>query len=262
MTPDYEKLFASFADEAANIAGIIALTYFRKELSIEAKDDKSPVTQADREIEKNLRSLIHKKFPDHGIVGEEFGSENEKAEFVWVIDPIDGTRAFMTGRPQFGTILGLMHNGRPVLGCIDQPYTKERWFGIDDKFATHNGTRVKVASPRKLEESRLYAGAMLAFLGDNFDSYVTLCRTVRWPQYNGDCYAYGLLAMGFADVIVEQHLKIYDVAGVAPIITGAGGFIGDWDLKPIGFDFSGYVVASATKELAAQAVHIFTENYD
>ncbi len=262
MSIDYEKLFKPFMDEAADLAGQVALAYFRKEIPVEAKDDKSPVTQADREIEQKLRALIAKKFPDHGVVGEEFGASDENAEFVWVIDPIDGTRAFMTGRPQFGMILGLMHDGKPVVGCIDQPFTKERWFGIDNAFATHNGKRIKVAAPRKLEESRLYAGAPLAFFGENFDAYVALCRTAKWPQYNGDCYAYGLLAMGFVDVVVEQHLKIYDVAGVAPIITGAGGYIGDWDFKPIGFDFSGYVVASSAKELAAQAVNIFKEDYD
>lgn len=258
-TTDYEKLFFPFLNEAADLAGKTALAYFRKELSIEAKDDKSPVTQADREIERALRDLIQKRFPNHGIVGEEYGSINEGAEFVWVLDPIDGTRAFMTGKPQFGTIIGLMHEGKPAAGCIDQPFTKERWLGISDTLATHNGTPIRVAAARKLEESRLYAGALLAFLGQNFDNYVKLCRTAKWPQYNGDCYAYGLLAMGCVDVIVEQGLKIYDVAGVAPIVTGAGGFIGNWDLSPIGFDFSGQVVASGSKELAAQAVGIFKD---
>jgi histidinol phosphatase-like enzyme (inositol monophosphatase family) len=262
MTPDYEKLFSSFIFEAADVAGQITLRYFRKEIPIDDKEDKSPVTQADREIETALRELIAKKFPDHGIVGEEFGNRDEKAEFVWVIDPIDGTRAFMTGKPLFGTIIGLMHNGKPIVGCIDQAFTKERWFGVDGQLATHNGKRIKVSPARALENSRLYTGAPDMFRGDNFESYLDLCRAVKWPQYGCDCYAYGLLAMGWADLVVEQKLKIHDVAGVIPIITGAGGFAGDWDLNPIGFDFSGTMVASSSKELAAQAVKIFNENYD
>jgi len=155
---DYEKHFAAFFNEAADIAGAVTLNYFRKEIPIDDKHDKSPVTQADREIEQKLRELIGKKFPDHGIVGEEFGASNENAEFVWVIDPIDGTRAFMTGKPLFGTIIGLMHAGKPVVGCIDQAFTKERWFGIADQYATHNGNPIKVAPPRALEDSRLYTG--------------------------------------------------------------------------------------------------------
>jgi len=262
MTTDYEKLFATFMNEMADAAGDIALTYFRKHVSIEAKDDKSPVTQADREIEQRLRALIAKKFPSHGVVGEEFGKENEKAEFVWVIDPIDGTRAFMTGKPLFGTIIGLMHEGMPRVGCVDQAFTKERWFGIDNAYATHNGARIHVAAPRALADARLYTGSPDMFRGDNFESYLDLCRAVKWPQYGCDCYAYGLLAMGWTDLVVEQKLKIHDVAGIAPIITGAEGFLADWDLKPVTFDYAGTAVASSCKELAAEAVKFFTENYD
>jgi len=251
---DYEKHFAAFFNEAADIAGAVTLNYFRKEIPIDDKHDKSPVTQADREIEQKLRELIGKKFPDHGIVGEEFGASNENAEFVWVIDPIDGTRAFMTGKPLFGTIIGLMHAGKPVVGCIDQAFTKERWFGIADQYATHNGNPIKVAPPRALEDSRLYTGSPDMFRGENFENYLTLCRTVKWPQYGCDCYAYGLLAMGWTDLVVEQKLKIYDVAGVIPIITGAGGFAADWDMKPIAFDFNGHMIAASSEQLASQAI--------
>jgi len=257
MTLDYEKKFAGFFHQAADLAGEITLRYFRKEIPIDDKQDRSPVTQADREIEQRLRDLIGHHFPDHGIVGEEFGATNDKAEFVWVIDPIDGTRAFMTGKPLFGTIIGLMHNGKPVVGAIDQAFTKERWFGIADLYATHNGIPIKVAPPRMLEASRLYTGSPDMFRGDYFENYLTLCRTVKWPQYGCDCYAYGLAAMGWADLVVEQDLKIYDIAGVIPIITGAGGFVGDWNLNPINFDFDGRVVAASSKALASQAVKIF-----
>lgn len=256
MIVDYEKLFAAFFNAAADQAGQITLKYFRHDLIIDAKDDRSPVTQADREIEQNLRDMIAKKFPTHGIIGEEFGTHNTAAEFVWVIDPIDGTRAFMTGKPLFGTIIGLMHNGKPVIGCIDQAFTKERWFGITDQFATHNHQPIKVAPPRGLDQARLYVGSPDMFRGDKFENYLALCRAAKWPQYGCDCYAYGLMAMGWVDCVVERDLKIHDVAGIIPIITGAGGFIGDWDLNPITLDFNGECVAASHKDLARQATDL------
>jgi inositol-phosphate phosphatase/L-galactose 1-phosphate phosphatase/histidinol-phosphatase len=256
MTPDYEKYFAAFFQQAADIASEVTLKYFRKQIPIDDKEDKSPVTQADREIEQRLRDLIGKQFPTHGIVGEEFGAANENAEFVWVIDPIDGTRAFMTGKPLFGTIIGLMHNGKPIVGCIDQAFTKERWFGISDQYATQNGTRIHVSLPRKLENARLYTGSPDMFRGDNFNAYLALCRAVKWPQYGCDCYAYGLLAMGWADLVVEQDLKIYDVAGIIPIITGAGGYVSDWNLNTVGMDFDGHIIAASSEKLIDQAVGI------
>jgi histidinol phosphatase-like enzyme (inositol monophosphatase family) len=256
MTVNYEKLFAAFFDEAADVAGVVALKYFRKVIPVDDKDDKSPVTQADREIEQTLRALINKRYPTHGIFGEEFGQENIDAEFVWVIDPIDGTKSFATGRPLFGTIIGLLHNGKPVMGVIDQAYTRERWFGITDTLATHNRMPICVAPPRQLPQSRLYTGSIDMFKGANFENFVRLCQSAKWTQYSCDCYAYGLLAMGWADVITEQCLKLYDVAGAVPIITGAGGFISDWNAQPIDINFDGFLVAASNRELALQALEI------
>jgi len=255
---DYEKQFAAFFNEAADAAGEIALNYFRKTIPVDEKEDKSPVTQADREIETALRSLINKKFPDHGIIGEEYGREKDDAEFVWVIDPIDGTKSFITGRPLFGTMIGLMHAGKPVAGLIDQAFTKERWFGIADQVATHNGKRIKVAPPRTLESARLYTGSISMFDDENFDRFLKLCRAAKLVQYSCDCYAYGLLAMGWADLAVEQKLKIYDVAAAVPIITGAGGVVCDWNMQPIDLSFDGHMVAASSKILAEQAVAIMS----
>lgn len=259
MAPDYEKLFSAFINEAADAAGDIALKYFRKDLRIEDKQDSSPVTQADKQIETLLRDRIAKTFPNHGIVGEEFGNERIDAEFVWVLDPIDGTRAFMTGKPLFGTIIGLMHDGKPILGCVDQPYTKERWFGVDGTTATHNGKPIRVAPPCKLDASRLYITLPNNLRGENLENLFDLCRAAKWPQFNCDCYAYGLLAMGCCDLVVEDRLKIHDVAGIVPILTGAGGFAADWNMNPIGFDFTGEMVAASTHDLAAEAVNVLKE---
>jgi histidinol phosphatase-like enzyme (inositol monophosphatase family) len=255
---DYEKQFAGFFNQLADAASDIALKYFRQLIPVDDKEDKSPVTQADREIEAALRRLINKAFPDHGIIGEEYGKEKDDAEFVWVIDPIDGTKSFITGRPLFGAMIGLMHNGKPVVGLIDQAYTKERWFGITDRYASHNGTLIKVATPRSLDNARLYTGSIAMFEGDNFENYLKLCRAAKLTQYACDCYAYGLLAMGWADIVVEQNLKIYDAAAVVPILSGAGGFVSDWNMRPIDLSFDGHLVAASSQRLAEQAVVIMS----
>ena len=258
MTADYNKLFGAFFHEAADAAGVVALRYFRHVIPVDDKDDRSPVTQADRAIEQTLRALINQRFPTHGIIGEEFGEENPEAEFVWVLDPIDGTKSFITGRPLFGTIIGLLHNGVPVMGLIDQAFTRERWMGVADQWTTFNGAPIKVAPPRTLDKARLYTGSIDMFEGTNFENYLKLCRAAKLTQYSCDCYAIGLLAMGWADVWAEQCLKLYDVAGAVPIITGAGGFISDWDGQPITRNFSGFAVAASHKDLAMEALTVLT----
>lgn len=254
MKTDYEKLFGGFINQASDAARDVALRYFRKVIPVDDKQDKSPVTEADKSIEKTVRAMINEQFPSHGIIGEEFGRENENAEFVWCLDPIDGTKSFITGRPMFGTILGLLHGGKPVMGVIDQAFTGERWFGVTDTIATHNGTPVRVAPARTLNAARLYTGSINMFEGDNFDGYLRLCRAAKLTQYSCDAYAYGLLSMGWCDVIVEQCLKLYDVAGAMPIITGAGGYFADWNGNAIDINFGSEAVAASSKALAMESV--------
>ena len=148
------------------------------------KADRSPVTQADREIEQALRDLIRKRFPQHGIIGEEFGRDNPDAEFVWVIDPIDGTKAFATGKPLFGTIIGLMHDGKPAVGLIEQAYTHERWFGVMDRVAYHNNTEIKVAGPREFKNARLYTGSISMLDDENIENWIEMCRSVKWTSWS------------------------------------------------------------------------------
>lgn len=259
---DYEKHFADFFAQAAEVSRRIALRYFRREIPVSNKEDNSPVTEADREIEQNLRALIGEAFPGHGIIGEEYGEQDTGAEFVWVIDPIDGTKSFITGRPQFGTIIGLMHEGKPVVGLIEQAFTGERWFGVADRFASHNGKPIRIARPRTLKEARLSTGPFSMFDGGQMENYMALCRGVRCAQFNGECYAYGLLAMGWFDVVIERNLQIHDVAGVVPIVSGAGGFVSDWSLNPVTLDFSGSIVAASSRDLALEAVGAFKEKRD
>jgi inositol-phosphate phosphatase/L-galactose 1-phosphate phosphatase/histidinol-phosphatase len=257
---DCAREFADFFDRMADAAGEIALQYFRSELVVDEKDDHSPVTQADREIEAQLRKMIRREFPAHGIVGEELGTENEQAEFVWYIDPIDGTKSFAIGRPLFGTIIGLTHGGRPVAGLVDQAFTKERWFGVSGDSTTHNGRPVKVAASRALKDARLYVGSPATFRDhDSYPGYDALCRIAKWTQYSGDCYAYGLLASGWIDLIIERELKPHDVVGVVPIVDGAGGFISDWNGRDVDASTDGTVVAAVSKELAMQALAVIRD---
>ena len=263
MALDYETPFAGFLTSLADAARETALHYFRrKDLVIDDKDDNTPVTAADREIEEKLRALIRKKYPAHGIIGEEFGVENENAEFVWAIDPIDGTKQFATGRPTFGTIIGLAHSGKPVMGVIDQAYTKERWLGVADKYCLFNGATVKVAAPRPLSAARLYTTTPDMFDGPHEKNFETLRKSVKWTQYSGDCYAYGLIALGWVDLVVERQLKVCDVIGLVPIIKGAGGFTSGWDGKDITLKSGDTMVAASSKALAQAALAIMRRTAD
>ena len=257
MTTDYEKNFLPFFDELADTSRAIALNYFRTNLAVDDKEDRTPVTQADKEIEEKLREMIHKKFPSHGIIGEEFGAENTNAEFVWVLDPIDGTKAFVCGIPLFGTIIGLTHNGVPKVGLVEQAYTKERWLGIADQFCRLNNKSVHVAPPRILEAARCYA-----FVPDKTDpnlqkGHEALRDKAKITRYYGDCYGYALLASGFIDLVIEQQLNVYDVIGLIPLIQGAGGWASDWQLQPADLSFKGGFIAASTKALAEEALALF-----
>ena len=197
-------------------------------LSVDDKSDASPVTVADRNAELRLRELIGRKYPSHGILGEEFGSERDGADWVWVLDPIDGTKAFITGCPLFGTLIALLHQGRPVLGVIHQPVLKQLCIG-DGRETTVNGKPVRVRSVRTLEQATLLyterdtiaAHQKLA----QFEALEERCKIVRtW----GDCYGYLLLASGFADIMLDAIMNPWDLMALVPIVQGAGGVITDW----------------------------------
>ncbi|MER2520654.1 MAG: inositol monophosphatase family protein [Bdellovibrionales bacterium] len=264
--PTLEQAYTPFFHQLCDAAGQIVVKYFRQDIPVDDKQDKSPVTQADREIEQVLRGMINKAFPDHGIIGEEFGRENEHAEFVWCLDPIDGTKSFITGRPMFGTIIGLLREGKPVMGAVDQAVTKERWLGVTNQSATCNGKPARVAPPRKLESSKLYVGSLDMFRGEDIWNYLRLCHAAKLTQYACDVYAYGLLAIGWCDVVVEKRLKIHDVAGVIPIVTGAGGVAWDWQSQALAeknliADYDGKFIAASSQPLAEEcAVLLTTQN--
>ena len=242
---------ASYLDEAvalahrlADASGPILRRYFRRPLGVEQKADLSPVTVADREAEAAIRDILARERPQDGVYGEEHGAVSTDAEYVWVIDPIDGTKAFVTGRPTFGTLIGLAHEGRFVLGVIDQPVLGERWIGAIDRPTLLNGEPISARSCPSLSEAFLNATTPDMFRGRDADAFGAASRRAKMTTYGGDCYAYGLLAEGFIDVVIEAQLKPYDYAALAPVIEGAGGIMTDWQGRALDLDSDGRVVAA------------------
>jgi histidinol phosphatase-like enzyme (inositol monophosphatase family) len=221
--------YRAFLIELAERSGDFLRPYFGNAATpVEIKADQSPVTAADRGAEQLLRRLIQKKFPSHGIIGEEFGNERPEAEFVWVLDPIDGTKAFLTACPLFGTLIALMHQGRPVLGAIHQPVLRQLLLG-DGTTAELNGRPVRVRPCPDL------ASAVL-LTSDPFNpgkyrngaAFDALARQARFARTWGDCYGYLLVATGWADIMTDPIVNPWDIQAIIPIIRGAGGTITDW----------------------------------
>ena len=239
-----------FAHELADAARAIQRRWFRAELDIEVKADESPVTIADRETELAMRALIQARFPEHGIFGEEFGRQQLDAEYVWVLDPIDGTKSFICGRPQFGTLIGLLKDGKPLLGIIDQAILAERWVGVAGEPTTFNGRPVKVRACAALAEAVLCSTSRRLFEpGPMREAFDTIEAKARLSQFSTDCYGYGLVALGLADVVVEHGLQPYDFVALIQVLEGAGAVITDWRGRPIELSSPGRVVASGDRRV-------------
>ena len=252
------EVFVTLAGRLADAAGAIARGHFRGAIEIERKDDESPVTIADREAEAAMRALIAESFPDHGVVGEEHGSERAGAEYVWVLDPIDGTRRFISGHVQFGTLIALLHQGAPVLGAIDMPAMGERWIGATGRPTTHHdrdGTRpARVRPCAELGEATLFATTPHMFPGADFAAFERVRTRVGQPMYGGECYAYGLLALGFVDLVIEATMGPYDYLPLVAVVEGAGGTITDWAGRPLGLKSDGRVLAAGDGRAHAAAM--------
>lgn len=242
-----------FAEQLADAARPIALRYFRKALAVEHKADHSPVTVADRAIESELRRMIAETFPEHGILGEEYGHATG-SEFTWVLDPIDGTRSFITGHPLFGTLIALLHGSQPILGLIDIPASGERWLGLAGSGSLFNGVACQTSHCQAIEVARIYTTSPDAFTAQEWNQYDALSRRVALRRYGGDCYSYGQLASGYCDLVVEAGLQPYDFMALVPVVEGAGGRISDWRGEPLGLQSCGQVVAAASEPLWRQAL--------
>lgn len=233
----------ALAHRLADAAAEAIRPFFRARYDLEFKSDKSPVTEADRAAEAAIRAILEKERPSDGIIGEEYGATREDAERVWILDPIDGTRSFIAGRPIFGTLVALTQGGWPTIGIIDQPIAQERWAGMMGQPTTYNGKAVTSRACRSLEEAILASTGPQYFpgcTGEHFSRLAGQCRDTVW---GGDCYNYALIASGHVDIVVEAGLKLHDIAALVPVVEGAGGRMCDWAGDPLTAESDGRVIA-------------------
>jgi myo-inositol-1(or 4)-monophosphatase len=252
--------FAAFVDRLAAVSGDTILPFFRTALAVEHKPGRSafdPVTEADRAAETAMRSLIHRTFPDHGIIGEEYGAERTDAEYVWVLDPIDGTKSFISGMPAWGTLIGLARHGQPVYGMMHQPFTRE-WFSGDGAAASYRGPTgeraLRVRACEKLADAVLFTTSPRLMHDADRTCFSRVEDRVRLSRYGGDCYAYCMVAAGHVDLVIETELKPHDVMALVPIIAGAGGVMSTWENGPP--QGGGRIIAAGDRRVHAEAMQV------
>ena len=258
-----EERWLVAAEAAADAAAGVIRPFFRAGLAASEKADDSPVTRADRDAEQAMRAALFARFPAHGILGEEFGLERAEARWRWVIDPLDGTRAFITGRPSFGVLVALLEDEAPVLGVIDQPITAERWIGMAGS-PTRFVSRALPGRPRTrpcagLAQAELSCTSPDMLQGPALARWQSLRRAVKRSSWGGDCYAYGLLALGQIDIIAECTMQPWDWAALAPVVEGAGGRLTDWQGAPLRADGDGSVLAVGDPALLPAAVRALAQ---
>ncbi|EYU37825.1 hypothetical protein ABFS82_02G020600 [Erythranthe guttata] len=256
--------FADVGNQLADAAGDVIRRYFRKSFDILDKEDLSPVTIADQAAEESMVKIIEENFPSHAIFGEENGwkCKEDFADFVWVLDPIDGTKSFITGKPLFGTLIALLHKGKPILGIIDQPVLRERWIGISGKRTTLNGQEIYTRNCSQLSKAYLYTTSPHLFSGEAEVAFARVRSKVKVPLYGCDCYAYALLASGHVDLVVESGLKPYDFLSLIPVIEGAGGVITDWKGHQLYWEASSKAEATSFNVVAAGDKGVHQEALD
>jgi myo-inositol-1(or 4)-monophosphatase len=252
--------FEAFVDDLATVSGTTIMPFFRTAIGVEDKSGGAafdPVTEADRAAEAAIRHKIRNTFPAHGIMGEEYGSDRLDAEFVWVLDPIDGTKSFISGMPGWGTLIGLLRNGQPAYGMMHQPFTRERFSG-DGGSARYRGPggerALHTRSCARLADAVLYTTTPRLMSQRDREMFSTIEEGVKLSRYGGDCYAYCMLAAGFVDLVIESNLQPYDIVALIPIIEGAGGVITTWDGGPA--QVGGRIVASGDPRIHATTLSI------
>ena len=255
--------FAAFVDRLAAVSGETIRPFFRTALGVENKSlsgSFDPVTAADRAAEAAMRALIKGTFPEHGIIGEEFGADRPEAEYVWVLDPIDGTKSFICGLPAWGTLIALTRRGEPIYGVMHQPFTREHFAG-DGSAASYRGPAgdraLRARACARLEDAVLLTSSPLLMNDADRRSFALIERTVRLSRYGGDCYAYCVLAAGHIDLVIETELKPHDVLPLIPIIEGAGGIITTWENgRP---HAGGRIVAAGDRRTHAAAMALLAQ---
>jgi histidinol-phosphatase len=242
-----------FAKGLADSAGAVIKPYFRHNVGVIDKADDSPVTIADRNAETAIRDVIEERFPGHGIFGEEHGVKEGDGTHMWVLDPIDGTRSFICGAPWFGTLIAYLENQKPIIGVLDVPMMGERWVGSAEG-TTYNGEFCQVRNGVIFEEASLFTTDYDLFDDDQKAAFDRVKSQVKCIRYGTDCYAYGLLASGHIDLVIEAGLKPYDAMALVPVIKGAGGIVTGWNGEEVDLDWDGRIIAAATIELHEKAL--------
>ncbi len=242
------------AHRLADAAGAVIRPYFRARVPVETKPDASPVTLADRAAEAAMRRIVEAERPGDGIIGEEYGPVREGARRQWVFDPIDGTRAFIAGRPLFGTLIALLDNGVPVLGVIDQCVAGDRWLGAAGQLTTLNNTAVQTRACATVAAAHLATTSPYLFDSAGRAAFERLREAARDTLLGGDCHNYALLATGCLDLVVETGLKLYDWAALVPVVTGAGGVMCDWTGAALNMGSDGRVIAASNTALLGEVL--------
>jgi histidinol phosphatase-like enzyme (inositol monophosphatase family) len=257
VTDDLSR-FLALAVRLADAAGPIVMKHYRAGVAVERKPDDTPVTAADRAAETRMRELIAAEFPGHGVIGEEFGRDRPDASHVWVLDPIDGTKSFVSGRPLFGSLIALCRDGVPVVGVIDCPAAGDRWTGCAGRPSTHNGGPARTRACARLADAVLYATSPYVFEGRDRERFDRLHGLIRFPIFGNDCFGYGLAASGWVDLVVEARMDVYDWAAVVPVAEGAGGLITDWRGKALGFASDGRVLLAGDARAHRLALEVLS----
>jgi histidinol phosphatase-like enzyme (inositol monophosphatase family) len=242
----------AFANRLADVSGPIVKTAFRNTVAIETKPDHTPVTEIDRAAEAALRAIIERERPDDGFIGEETERKPSRNNLTWVLDPIDGTKAFLCGKATFGTLIALLWRDTPILGVIDQPVLGERWVGVSGEASVFNGAPIDQAVRRtSLSQARIATTGPGNFSDAEYKAFRHVANFCAITHYGGDCYNYGLVALGHIDIVMEANLKLYDYAALIPVIEGAGGVVTAWDGGKAGHDGTILAAASPILHLAA-----------
>ena len=251
--------YLNFANKLADVASITSMQYFRTSLDIDNKSDESPVTIANKNTELKIRSMIEKEYPDHGILGEEFDDINSNAEFIWVIDPIDGTRSYIAGHKDFGNLISLTQNKKPIIGIINCPAHEERWVGIKNQNTILNKKIAKCSKVTNIEDAYLFTSGLYFDEPQLRNAVNKITDKVRYFRYGGDCYMYGMIASGLIDIVIEDTLKVHDYMALVNVIEGAGGKITDKFGNQITSDSQGSVIASANEQLHSQLISLINK---
>lgn len=244
------------AVEISATAAAVPMRYFRQNFAVEDKGDESPVTVADRETEQTIRRSIQERFPAHGIFGEEFGRKDSDGAFTWIIDPIDGTRSFISGSPLFGMLLGVVHDGKPVAGVIRMPALGECFAGAVGGDATLNGTPIRCRAAPSLDRACIYLNEANLLMAEESERFRRLMSAGKLRRFAHDCYSFALLALGQIDAVVDFDLQPYDYLPVVPVVEAAGGIITDWRGQPLGLDSDGTVLAAGGPEIHRELLEL------